>query len=41
MKISKALSEDEKKLRLQLKMSEVKDSIVNSLCGVFVFSFGR
>lgn len=29
----KALSEDEKKLRLQLKMSEVKDSIVNSLCG--------
>lgn len=29
----KALFEDEKKLRLQLKMSEVKDSIVNSLCG--------
>ena len=29
----RVLSEDEKKLHLQLKMSEVKDSIVNSLCG--------
>lgn len=29
----RVLSENEKKLHLQLKMSEVKDSIVNSLCG--------